>query len=309
MSETASIAIRLSLYVDFGTLFGLPLFAIYAFHGSRTAERYLPIRALIVALSISGLLLSVVGFAVQASVMSGVPLIRPDVSILEVLFNETALGLALKVRLAALVVILIYAGLYNRLPWMGASVSTIAGATALGTLAWSGHGAAGEGNAGWLQLAGNLIHLLAAGVWIGAIAGFLILTLRRINPDDMAHVTLSERALREFASVGTLIVGLLTLTGILNCCFLVGPAQIATLWQSTYGLLLLTKLLLFATMLALAGVNRYRLTPALGLAIKRRDARRAMALLRQSLFMEWSLAIIILALVAWLGTLSPPSSM
>src|SRR3546814_1764463 len=40
---------------------------------------------------------------------------------------------------------------------------------------WSGHGAAGEGNAGWVQLAADLVHLLAAGAWLSAIAAFFTL--------------------------------------------------------------------------------------------------------------------------------------
>ena len=62
-------------------------------------------------------------------------------------------------------------------------------------------------------------------------------------------------------------------------------------------------------MLGLAALNRYRLTPSLSLAIEQEDAPRAMTLLRGSLVVEGGLAIIILALVAWLGTLSPPMSM
>ena len=67
--------------------------------------------------------------------------------------------------------------------------------------------------------------------------------------------------------------------------------------------------LLFAGMLGLAALNRYRLTPALAQAIEEEDAPRAQALLRASLVVEGGLAIVILGLVAWLGTLSPPMSM
>ncbi|EKU77297.1 hypothetical protein HMPREF9718_00001, partial [Sphingobium yanoikuyae ATCC 51230] len=44
-------------------------------------------------------------------------------------------------------------------------------------------------------------------------------------------------------------------------------------------------------------------------AIEEEDAPRAQALLRASLVVEGGLAIVILGLVAWLGTLSPPMSM
>ena len=154
----------------------------------------------------------------------------------------------------------------------------------------------------------DLVHLLAAGAWIGAIAAFLLLALRWVDADDMDHVSLTEAALRGFATVGSLVVGLLILTGAVNGAILVGPGNILSLGKTTYGLLLIAKLSLFAAMLGLAALNRYRLTPALGLAVAQGDARCAMAILRRSLLAEGGLAIVILALVAWLGTLSPPMS-
>ena len=61
-------------------------------------------------------------------------------------------------------------------------------------------------------------------------------------------------------------------------------------------------------MVGLAGLNRFRLTPALNFAIAQQDAAAAMVLLRKSLLVEGCLAVVILGLVAWLGTLSPPMS-
>lgn len=300
----ALIWVRWALYVDLGLLFGLPLFALYALGGGR----HLPLAVPLVGLAVLGLILSALGFVIQGAAMAGVPLTQPDVSILSDLLGGTALGLALKIRILALLVLLIGGALQGRLPRGATVVATIAGTVALATLVWSGHGAAGEGDAGWLQLAADLIHLFAAGAWVGAIAAFLILALRKVEAGDIAHVSLAERALRGFATVGTFIVGLLILTGAVNGFFLVGPHHVATLGQSTYGLLLIAKLLLFAVMLGLAGLNRFRLTPALGLAIAQRDVAAAMALLRKSLLVEGGLAVVILGLVAWLGTLSPPMS-
>ncbi len=87
----------------------------------------------------------------------------------------------------------------------------------------------------------------------------------------------------------------------MNGWFLVGPGNIASLGQSSYGLLLIAKLVLFGGMLGLAALNRYRLTPALAQAIEEEDAPRAQALLRASLFVEGGLAIVILGPVASAG--------
>jgi copper resistance protein D len=76
-------------------------------------------------------------------------------------------------------------------------------------------------------------------------------------------------------------------------------ADMGMLTGSRYGWLLGAKLVLFCGMLALAGINRWRLTPAL------ERGEHAIAALRLSLCVETSAAIGILALVAWLGTLDP----
>lgn len=306
MSDLGVIAIRWTLYVDLGLTFGLPLFTLYALDGGRTRLR--PIAALTVGMALLGLLASVLGFVIQGAAMAGIPLSQPDFSILSDLLDATALGLALKVRLAALLAILLCAAISHPVPRTAATISALAGACALATLAWGGHGAAGEGSAGWLQLGADIVHLLAAGAWLGAIVAFILLAACKDTAGDIERVSLAERALRGFAAVGTLIVGLLTLTGAVNGLFLVGAEHVTSLAASIYGLLLIAKLLLFAAMLGLAALNRYRLTPALARAVAQRDASHAMGLLRRSLCVEGSLAILILALVAWLGTLSPPMS-
>ena len=308
MTDIAIIAIRWALYIDLGLLFGLPLFALYALGGHRIERGYLPIAAMIAILALIGAVLSVVGFAIQAASMAGLPLLHPDFALLRDLLGGTALGTALQVRLAALLVLLLCAALYDRAPRAVTITAGVAGALALGTLAWSGHGAAGEGNAGWVQLAADLVHLLAAGAWLSAIAAFFTLVAGKAVTADIQRVRIAALCLRGFAITGTVLVGLLFVTGIGNGIFLIGPAHIPSLWQSTYGLLLLLKLVLFAAMLGLAALNRYRLTPALSLAIEQRDTRLALQVLRRSLLIEGGLAVTIFGLVAWLGTLAPPIS-
>lgn len=79
--------------------------------------------------------------------------------------------------------------------------------------------------------------------------------------------------------------------------------DLLTVPATPYGHLLLAKLALFAIMLMLAALNRYVLTPAL----IRRTAIEPGSLrhLRLSVRLELGLIAIILALVAYLGTLDP----
>jgi hypothetical protein len=76
-------------------------------------------------------------------------------------------------------------------------------------------------------------------------------------------------------------------------------------FSSPYGQLLIAKLGLFGLMLALAAANRYRLSPLLERVHVSGEHATAIAALRRSLFVETCCAFLILALVAWLGTLGP----
>ncbi|WP_049125804.1 CopD family protein, partial [Burkholderia cenocepacia] len=72
-----------------------------------------------------------------------------------------------------------------------------------------------------------------------------------------------------------------------------------------YGQLLLTKLGFFALMLALAGANRFHLTPRLEEKMRIGDHVGAIAALRKSLLIESGAATAILLLVSVLGLQSP----
>ena len=107
--------------------------------------------------------------------------------------------------------------------------------------------------------------------------------------------------LAKFGLLGTVFVATLVVTGVVNSLMIVGIADLPALAGSRYGWLLGAKLLLFAGMLGLAALNRWRLTPAL----ERGDG--AIDALRLSLAVETGAAIAIVALVALLGTLDPMS--
>ncbi|MNN98213.1 Copper resistance protein D [compost metagenome] len=91
----------------------------------------------------------------------------------------------------------------------------------------------------------------------------------------------------------------------MNYWMIVGPTLPDDLSLTSYGGLLIVKLALFGTMLALAAANRFRLAPQLEQAVKTGDHDGAVRTLRRSLMFETSAATLILALVASLGILSP----
>lgn len=301
------VGVRLALYGVLGGLFGLSAFALY---GLRAGERgdALALRPRLVTGAALGLLLSVIALALLAAAMMGTPPWPIDHDAVGMLLDQPGIGTAWKVRIAALGVATL-AGLLaaRRGPWLG--VTTLASGVALATLAWTGHGAAGEGATGWVHLDADILHLLAAGAWTGALLGLILLVTRPAPRVDAAHLALTHRALHGFGAVGTIVVAALFITGLINAWLLVGPGNISALGTTLYGRLLLAKLALFAAMLGLAALNRFRLAPRFEASIAAADHRGALGALRRSLAVETACIVAILALVAWLGTLEPPASM
>lgn len=303
--DALGIVIRFGLYLDLAAAFGLAVFALLSLAG---AERALALRPLLAMTSIAGAGLSILGLLTMAASMSDVPLRSLDRAAVEAVLTGMAAGTAWFVRMASLVALAMSAAIVPRWPRPALSVATVGSGVALATLAWDGHGAMDDGAIGWLHLSADIIHLLAAGVWIGALAGLAMLVGRSAARMDRQHLTITHRALEGFSVTGSVIVGLIIVTGLINAWLLVGVRGISSLPTSLYGQLLLAKIGLFLAMLVLAAANRFRHTPALAKAMAQDDHGAAIRALRWSLGMETSLAVTVLAVVAWLGTLEPIAS-
>lgn len=307
MTDLPVIGIRFALYVDLMLLTGLAAFPLYMFDRDERSDAGLaailaaPLRGLV----LFGLLASAVGMAVLTANMQGVGLLAVDPAMLATMIGETDVGTAWLFRMIALLVAAGAAwGLSGR-PAATSAILAIAGSAAIATLAWSGHAGATEGPAGTLHRISDALHLIAAAVWIGAIAAFLLLLRPRrgdIPPEQAALVT---RSLDRFARTGTICVLVLTATGLINAQLIFGIANAGRSLMSPYGQLLLVKLLLFGAMLLLAAANRWRLTPALAASLDGGDSRAAIGAMRRSLVIEVLAGVVILALVAWFGTLEP----
>jgi putative copper resistance protein D len=96
----------------------------------------------------------------------------------------------------------------------------------------------------------------------------------------------------------------ITATGVVNYLFIVGP-KLDEVFLSTYGILLFIKVVLFAGMLVLAALNRFHLGPFLERSLRDGQYTVAANALRRSVVVELAAAVLIVGLVAWLGTLSP----
>jgi len=288
MAELINIILRLALYVDLLLLFGVALFALYSVNAP------LRFRPLLRGLALLGALLSVAGLLLMTSAMSGETEFAALWPHLQMMLLETDVGLAWALRMIALIVVLAQPG-----KWL----ASMTGAVALTSLAWSGHGAMDEGSLRVWHFLSDILHLLAAGAWLG---GMLALVLLARGGVDEARIRLLAAAVKRFEWIGAAIVLTLSVSGVVNYLFIVRP-RLDEVLLGTYGMLLAIKVLLFAAMLVLAALNRFHLGPALERSI--RDGQHGIAAnaLRRSVLLELGLALLIVALVAWLGTLSPDS--
>jgi len=210
-----------------------------------------------------------------------------------VVLFDTRFGL---VWCARLVLALLLGVLIHRPAMRSAQLATAATLTAL--LALVGHAGAAPGLAGDVHLASDIVHLLAAGAWLGGLPAFAWLVWRARRAKSVAWSDFAIRSTHRFSVIGILSVGSLLASGLVKTWFLLsGPRDLVT---TDYGRLVAFKIGLFAAMVAIATVNRFYLTPRLPKA----SALRA---LQFNSLAEIALGLCVLLFVGMLGTL-PPSA-
>jgi putative copper resistance protein D len=300
--DAALVLIRLAAFAAGVVLFGAPLFVLYSGPADEVAPRRL--KPLLIAAAALSAAAAVAALVVQTGEMAGDPATGLDPSALRDVIAGGGFGASILVRIGAamLALGLLLALRSGRRLW---TVTAASGAVGLAALAWGGHGAADEGLAGLAHTSADITHLLAAGVWLGAL--LMLRLLLSARAPDAAALKALHRALKGFSGVGSIVVAVIVASGLVNSWFLVGPDHLGGLTASLWGQLLLVKLALFIAMLGLAALNRFQLTPHLEAALAG-DARAALAALRRSLALESATGLAILAMVAGLGVLAPPAS-
>lgn len=287
LTDPLAVLLRFALYAVLGLMFGLLAFQQYSPAPARLAGRQV-----IIAMAALALVLSGSGLVELAARMHGLGL--ADVGLAEVatILSLPGLGTAFGVRIAALLATIAVMAVR---PARDRSALMLAG-VALVCLAWQGHAGATEGRAGLGHLLATALHLLAAGIWLGALVMFLAMTARGSQIDRGTLVA----SLKRFHGVGSMVVATLALTGSVAFLMIAGWPLPAAAFQSPWWWLLALKLVVFVAMLGLAAVNRFRLAPGLAAG-----QAHAVQWIRCSIALELALGVFILALVAWLGLLAP----
>lgn len=287
---TALDLVRWALYVVLGLLFGLPAAAALLGLGEPPAAA----RRVVLALAAAAIPLSMAGFAVLVAAMAGTSVGDLDPPLVLELATGSPLGWACLVRIVALLAVCLLAGLTcRRSGWLLA-----ASGAALGTLTWSGHGAAGEGLPGLLRIMADLVHLAAASIWLGALALFTAMLLLSHSRAELLP------SLTRFAGQGSALVAALVLSGAANLLFISEPEHWPAMIGTPYGRLLLLKLALFGAMLMLAAANRFLLVPRMAQRVGGRSGSPRIPL-SLSIGLEFCFALGVLLIVALLGQLDP----
>jgi putative copper export protein len=172
----------------------------------------------------------------------------------------------------------------------------IASASLLTTLALPGHSGAKPGIDGAIYLAVDIIHLLAAAVWVGSLLPLALLLNDARRSDDVADRKAARTVVQRFSVFAIGAVAVLAVTGTVNSWNLVG--NFTALFGTAYGLLLVQKLALVAVMIGVATINRYWLTP-------RMTEPGAILMLWRNTVLETGLAALVLIAVGFLGTTPP----
>jgi putative copper export protein/mono/diheme cytochrome c family protein len=264
------------------------------------------IRRLARALVVVALTSGAVALAQQTASLEQRPAAALEPAALARVALETQAGIVWMFRLSLLLLLGAFlamrADLLARVDWRAAHAYTLvlAGA-ALALLAAAGHAAAVEPGTA-LAIAVDVVHLLGAGLWAGALPALALLlaaTSKEAGADARPYAVL---ATRRFSRAALLVVLVLALSGAAMTLSQVGsiPALVGT----QYGRLLLLKLALVVLIIVLAALNR-RLVPALSgeaMAV----GRPAMRLLQRFVAIEAALALAVIVVVALLG-LTPPA--
>jgi putative copper resistance protein D len=112
----------------------------------------------------------------------------------------------------------------HRSPWRRYLAPTSAAAL-VGALAFAGHAAAGSGVESVVHQIADVLHLLAAASWVGALLPLAVLLGAAGNNHGESSVAIAREATLRFSALGIVSVGTVLTTGIVNSWELAGSVR------------------------------------------------------------------------------------
>ncbi len=216
--------------------------------------------------------------------------LNPDT--LRAVLNDTAFGKVWQWRMILAVAIVLVSWLP---PAAGRDRGlSIMAAAFLASLALIGHAIMRDGGLGIAQIVNQMLHLLAAGIWLGGLP-VLGLALLRTGDDGK-----SVKILRRFSAAGLIAVLVLLVTGLFNAILQLGSL---VAFQTPYGRVLVIKLCLVVMMIILAALNRLIFLPR---ATSLDEVVGALRIIRRTVLVEVLLGVAVVVAATLLGSLQPP---
>ena len=295
---TARWAQFLSLFV----LFGVLLFPFYVTGAAPAPCRERLASAMRRAIAFAGAVqpLSILAWLAtsMASMGDGWTSLR-DADFVKAFFLEAGFGRLWLTRLLLTALLLgVLVGTRRSLPArnLPTAVALVLAGALLFTQAGVGHPAGLRPHERLLVFGGYALHLLGAAAWIGGLLPLRAL-LAQAKHDDRAH-DYAQFALGRFATMASVAVALVLLGAAINM-----RPQIATLnvsdlssWWWAAG----SKAVLFGALIAIAYRNRFVLTPLLAT-----QPKKAVTNLLRNVMIDQGLAVVVLAVAAFMGVASP----
>ena len=193
--------------------------------------------------------------------------------------------------------------------WLSAALRTAAAVGLMATFPLTGHAASGDGR--FVAIAAHIVHLAAAAVWVGGLAG--LFAVIRHNRHTAAHIEPQhiQAMIRKFSAIALPTIVLVALAGAALTIIRLDSWQ--QLFQSGYGRLIVIKLLLVIVVAAIGYYHRRVLIPraaaaASEVATPEGEAALAGAHRRSGLAVrvEISIAVLLLVFAVLLSSTPPP---
>ncbi len=152
----------------------------------------------------------------------------------------------------------------------------------------------------------DVIHVLASSIWVGGVA-FLLLALpaatRELEPPDRTRLLLATLA--RFSPIALASVVALAVTGLIQAY--IDVRRVADLWETTYGLLVLAKMVLLVVLVGFGWVNKDRIIPRLRRLVEGAAAPGSIGVLaRRNLRGELATMLVVFGVTAALIAYTPP---
>ena len=164
------------------------------------------------------------------------------------------------------------------------------------SLAWISHAAAATVRP--FGALGDMLHLCAAGFWMGGLVPLTIFLARVCGSLSLRETVV--RAVRRFSTLSLWCVTILIVSGTSNSWLLVGSLH--ALFTTQYGQLLVFKLALFSILIGLGARNRFLVKAELSKTTADPDL---LAQLRRNVLCEICLGVAVVVIVACLGATPP----